>query len=228
MPERLLIIAPHADDETLGMGGTIARRAREGHEVIVAIPTGHGDDEPHPLWPRESWRVIRGEAAEAHRILGVKETIYREIPAAAVTDQPTHVINRIIDELITGVCPDILYVPFPLDLHKDHRELFHACSVVWRPHRDIGRYIREIYAYEVLSETHLNIPYVEQGFLPNTWVDISDTLSTKLQAVECFKSQIRPAPDLRSLETVDALARFRGAQMGAAAAEAFVLVRALN
>jgi len=228
MSERILVIAPHADDETLGMGGTIARRASEGHEVIVAIPTGHGDDGPHPIWPRKIWDVVRGEAVEAHRLLGVKETIYREIPAATVADQPAYQVNQIIDELITGVGPDILYVPFPMDLHKDHRELFHACSVVWRPHRDIGRSIRAVYAYEVLSETHLNIPYVEQGFMPNTWVDISDTLETKLQAAGCFKSQLRPAPDLRSLETVDALARFRGAQMGAAAAEAFLLVRALS
>jgi LmbE family N-acetylglucosaminyl deacetylase len=92
----------------------------------------------------------------------------------------------------------------------------------------VGRSIREIYCYEVLSETHLNIPYVEAGFLPNTWVDISETLNLKLKALQCYESQIRPAPDLRSLETVKALAGLRGAQMGVSAAEAFILIRKLE
>jgi LmbE family N-acetylglucosaminyl deacetylase len=222
---RVLVIAPHPDDETLGMGGTIARFSREGHDVVVAIMTGHGRDSPHPLWPREHWDGIREEAAQAHTLLGVRETIYCEVPAVAVADQPVWQLNAISAGVVRDVQPEMLFVPFPLDLHKDHREIFHSVSVTWRPMSELGRRIREVYSYEVLSETHLSFPYVEQAFNPNLWIDVSSTLEAKLEAARAFKSQLQEAPNLRSLPTIEALARLRGSQMGVVAAEAFVMVR---
>jgi LmbE family N-acetylglucosaminyl deacetylase len=122
----------------------------------------------------------------------------------------------------------VLYVPFPFDLHKDHREVFHSVSVAWRSSSTTGRGIREIYCYEVQSETHWNAPYLEPGFLPTRFVDVSDTLEVKLRALACYKSQLRPPPDARSLEAVRALAVWRGSQVGMSAAEAFVTVRTLG
>lgn len=221
---RVLVAAPHADDETLGVGGTIARLAGEGHEVVVCVFTGHGVA-PHPLGPESLWTQVRSEAKRAHRILGVAETIYREVPAVFVADQSVYELNEVTSQVMKEVKPDVLYAPFPLDLHKDHRELFHSLSITWRPFTETGRRLRQVLCYEVPSETHLNIPYVEQAFTPNVWMNISSTLDKKLEALECFQSQLHAPPDLRSLETVRALARWRGAQMGVEAAEAFVLVR---
>ena len=62
---RILVIAPHADDEVLGVGGTMARRSLEGDDVIVAVFTGHGD-EPHPLWGRKGWDVVRSVKLQMH------------------------------------------------------------------------------------------------------------------------------------------------------------------
>ena len=56
-----------------------------------------------------------------------------------------------------------------------------------------------MYCYEVQSETHWNAPYLEAGFLPNTWVDITAHLETKLRALACYESRLRPMPDARSL-----------------------------
>lgn len=224
---RVLVIAPHADDETLGVGGTIARHAAEGDEVHVAVVTGHGED-PHPLWPRSLWERIRGEAARAMEILGVRELHFEEVPAALVADVPVHRVNKAVGGLVEKVQPQVLYVPFLNDLHKDHREIFHAASVAWRTSSPVGRVIREVYCYEVQSETHWNAPYLEAGFTPNVWVDISAQLETKLRALACYESQVRPAPDSRSLEAVRALAVWRGSQQNMAAAEAFVCVRLLR
>jgi N-acetylglucosamine malate deacetylase 1 len=225
---KVLVIAPHADDETLGMGGTIARLASEGHEVVVAVVTGHGMDGPHPLWPRSTWTRVRAEARLAADTLGVAELIFEEIPAVLVADQPVWKLNRATQALVARVAPDVLYAPFPFDLHKDHREIFHSVSVAWRTASPLGRRIREIYCYEVPSETHLNIPYVEQGFSPSCWVDISNHVKIKLRALACYESQIRPSPDARSISAAEALATWRGAQIGTAAAEAFVTVRILK
>ncbi|KPJ93752.1 MAG: hypothetical protein AMJ53_06625 [Gammaproteobacteria bacterium SG8_11] len=222
---KILVVAPHADDEALGVGGTIARYASEGHEVIVAIMTGHGEDAPHPLWPKSSWEQVRREAKEAHAILGVQETVFREVPAAMVANEAAWKLNLITQEVVKDVQPDILYLPFLFDLHKDHREISHSFSVTWRPCTEFGQRIREIYMYETQSETHWNIPYLEQGFFPNSMVDISDYLDTKLDALRCYKSQMRPFPDARSIEAVEALAKWRGSQISRAAAEGFVVVR---
>jgi LmbE family N-acetylglucosaminyl deacetylase len=224
----VLVIAPHADDETIGAGGTIARHARDGDHVTVAVVTGHGDDAPHPLWPRSLWDRVRGEARAACGILGVKELIFEEVPAAMVADQPVWKLNRVTGGIVERVQPDVLYVPFPFDLHKDHREIFHSVSVAWRSSSATGRKIRQIYCYEVQSETHWNVPYLEAGFLPSSFVDISDTLETKLQALACYESQLRPLPDARSLEAMRALSIWRGSQVGMGAAEAFVTARTLR
>ena len=225
---RILVVAPHADDETLGMGGTIARYAREGHDVTVAVLTGHGDDAPHPLWGKEVWDTVRAELREACAILGVREIIFEEIPAVMVSEQPVWKLNRVTGRIVQSVEPDIMYVPFLNDLHRDHRACFHSFSVAWRPFTTTGNKIKEVFSYEVASETHLNFAYVEQGFFPNTWVDISDYLDTKLQALACYKSQIKPHPSSRSLKAIEAQAVWRGAQVGVAAAEAFVLVRKIS
>ena len=222
---RILVVSPHADDETIGMGGSMARYAREGHDVTVAVMTGHGEEGPHPLWPPSTWETIRAEARDAYAILGVKEIIFEEIPAVLVADQPIWKLNQITENVVNRVRPDILYVPFPFDLHKDHREIFHSFSVAWRPNVETGHTIREIYTYETLSETHWNFPYVEAGFIPNVWIDISEFLETKVEALKCFRTQMQPAPNARSIEAVRALATWRGSQMGMNAAEAFVMVR---
>lgn len=225
---RVLVVSPHADDETLGVGGTIARHVGEGDRVSVAVLTGHGEDAPHPLWPQSSWTVVRAEARRAMTALGVEDLIFEEVPAALVAEQPLWKLNRLTLEVLERVRPDVLYAPFPFDLHRDHREVFHSLSVAWRTSSEVGRRVREIYCYEVQSETHWNIPYVEAGFLPNCWVDIGPFLAKKLEAAACYESQMKPEPDARSLGAVEALARWRGSQVGVEAAEAFVAVRLLR
>lgn len=224
---KVLIVAPHADDETIGAGGTIARHAERGDHVTVAVMTGHGD-EPHPLWPREAWDKVREEAREAMACLGVHELLFEELPAALVAEQQTWRINKVAAELILRTQPETLYVPFAFDLHRDHREIFNAFSVAWRPINESGRQIRQVLCYEVLSETHWNPPYLEAGFVPNVWIDVSSTIERKMRALECFKSQMGNAPTPRSPDAMKALARWRGAQAGTHYAEAFVLVRQLD
>ena len=225
---RVLVVAPHADDETIGVGGTMARHAAEGDEVHVAVVTGHGDG-PHPLWPQSVWDTVRGEAARAMDMLGVTQLHFEEIPAALVADQPVWKLNKMIGaHRARSSQPEILYVPFPFDLHKDHREIFHALSVAWRTSSPTGRKIKQVYCYEVQSETHWNAPYLEAGFMPNTWVDISAHLETKLRALACYESQMRPhptpAPSTRSARSRCGAARSRTWR----AAEAFVTVRLLQ
>lgn len=219
---KILIIAPHADDEVLGMGGTIAKMVHRGDEVRVAVLTGHGP-EPHPLWPRESWDVIRTECCNALEILGCGDPMFRELPAACLDTTPSHQINDIVNELVATIDPQEVYTPFSFDLHKDHGAIAYGVTVATRPYLPSARNIRRVLAYETLSETHLAPPYLTSAFQPNVFVDVSDYIDRKLEAMSAYASQLQTENQPRSLAAVRALATFRGTHIGVDAAESFVL-----
>lgn len=223
----VLVVAPHADDETLGAGGTIARLAASGCTVRVAVMTGRGPGDHHPVLPDDFDERIQEEARRAFDLLGVADARFLGIPAVAVAQQPLWQLNAACLEVLEWAQPETLFVPFQFDLHEDHRALLRSFSVAWRPSSEVGRRIREIHCYETVSETHWNLPNVEADFTPNVWSDISDTLQLKLDALSCFRSQIHDAPGARSLQAVRSLAVWRGSQVGCEAAEAFVQVRRL-
>jgi len=218
----VLVIAPHADDEVYGVGGTIARLASKGADVYVAIITR---GEP-PLFPADYDDLVFAEANKALSLLGVKETIFLKGFPAAKLDSIGHAeLNASITELISHISPSILFVPFIGDVHFDHRLVFESCLVACRPNR--GHTPEKIFAYETLSETNWNAPMLSPAFAPNTFIDISDFLEMKIAAIQIYNSQLREFPDERSLESARALAIHRGATAGLRAAEAFVLVRCI-
>lgn len=88
--------------------------------------------------------------------------------------------------------------------------------------------VKQIYAYETLSETGWNIPNVQNEFIPNVYVDISEYLPKKLKAISLFKTQLSPFPNPRSIEAIEALAKYRGSTVNVKAAEAFSLVREIK
>jgi LmbE family N-acetylglucosaminyl deacetylase len=216
---RVLVIAPHPDDEVLGCGGTIARLADDGGEVHVAIVTrGHP-----PAFSEEMSAKVRAEAKAAHGCLGVWQTHWLDHPAAQLSETPHSTLNRALQELIQDLRPDGLFIPFIGDVHMDHHLVFLSAMVAARPHQ--SEYPRAILAYETVSETNWNAPYMTPGFIPNVFIDIEATLARKLEAMTMFTSQLRSFPHERSIETLRALAIVRGTTVHRPAAEAFVLVR---
>ncbi len=222
-----LILAPHADDEVLGLGGSIARWTKEGEKVVLAVLTGHGD-EKHPLWPESMWEKIRLECREASRILGINEILFKNLPAACLDVTPAWKINNIIFDLVAEVKPAEIYVPFEFDLHKDHAGIAYGAYVAARPYLQSSRCVKRVLAYETMSETGLAAPYLSPAFQPNVFVSIEETLSLKLEAMRAYQSQLQPDGMPRSISTLQALATLRGAHIGCAAAEAFVLLGEFN
>ncbi len=217
--QRILVLAPHPDDELLGVGGTMARCAAEGAEVYVAILTkGYP-----PQFKEEFIEAGRREVREAHRLLGVQETIMLTLPTAAVDTLPQRDVNGHIQEILAQTKPDTVYIPFEGDLHRDHQLFAQATLVATRPSKPNAP--TTVLAYETLSETNWNAPYLSPAFQPQVFVDISNYLDKKLAAIEIVKSQVQDFPHERSLEALQALARLRGATVHRHAAEAFVLIR---
>ena len=220
--KRVLVVAPHPDDETLGVGGTIAKYSAQGDEVFVLMVSGHLP----PIYSRKAYEETVSEAYSAFSVLGVKESEFLEIPATMIGDQPLHEVNARISKVVNDFNPNIVLCPYP-DRHIDHRLVFDSVMVATRP-VGVGKDIKIVAAYETLSETHWNAPHIEPNFTPNWVVDISDHIIKKLNALECYKSQISEFPGPRSIEAVEALAKFRGTQAGFGYGEGLHIVRMIS
>ena len=219
---KVLVIAPHPDDEVLGCGGTIRRLVNEGFEVTVAIVT-----KGTPLFPASQVKQVQSEARKAAKLLGVETLLFLDLPVTTLHRIPEHKINKtFIDLICKKVKPDIVFLPYQSDRHEDHRQIFDAAMVAMRPD---GRnhQVSRICCYETVSETHWTAPGIEPPFDPNSYIDISQTLEDKLEAMRVYKSQLDAKIPARSIEAIESLARFRGSVVGMQAAEAFVIVRDL-
>jgi len=215
----ILIIAPHPDDEILGLGGTIKKFSSSGHKITILIVSGHLP----PLYQKEVFQEHKAQALNAHKIVGAHDSIFLEIPATFVKDQAIAELNRKIYDVIEKIQPEVVFLPFP-DRHIDHKVIFESAMVAIRPVHS-GSCIRMAASYEVLSETHWNAPAIEPVFNPNITIDITDYMDNKLSALSCFKGEIMPFPGPRSIEAAEALAKFRGTQAGFAYGESLQLLR---
>ncbi|MGI6163457.1 MAG: PIG-L deacetylase family protein [Bacillota bacterium] len=216
---RLMVVAPHPDDEVLGAGGTIARYSAEGNDVIVVVVT-KGES---TLFDPDIIDTGRREALKAHSQLGVEETIFMDFPAARLDSVEHHSLNSAFAQIMSKVRPEVVFLPFPGDIHKDHRLTFESALVALRP--VTAECVREILCYETVSETNWSAPFASPVFSPDVYIDISNYLERKVAALKTFASQMKCFPNERSIEAVTSLATARGATVGRCAAEAFVQVR---
>lgn len=217
--KKTLVIAPHLDDETIALGGTIKKISKAKMQVNVIIVGGHLP----PIYEKKNYLITKKESEKALSILGVKETYYLDLPALGFHKNYYHLMNSKINNLINKFSPTTVFIPFP-DRHIDHRTVFDCAMVNTRPNKK--KYPKYVLSYETLSETHWNAPYIEANFTPDFFVNIDGTIKYKIKALNCYKSQIK-GNQSRSGQAVEALARFRGSQNGCKYAEAFKLIRAI-
>lgn len=218
----VLVVAPHPDDEVLGVGGSILRHVAEGDAVHVVIGT-RGEA---TRFGREQVERVQAEARKVHAFLGLAGSHFLDFPAARLDTVPGTDLNAALKGVFDAVRPDTVYLPHSGDVHRDHQLVFHSAMVCCRP-TGPARPSR-ILAYETVSETDWNAPLIAPAFVPNVFADITPYLDRKLEACAMYGSQIRPAPHQRSIEALRALSVTRGHAMGLNAAEAFMLIRLLT
>lgn len=220
--KKILVIAPHPDDEILGCGGVMIKNVKAGNEVYVCIVTKG----MQPLFPIEDVEETRKAARDCHAAIGVVKTFFLEFPCVTLEECHRYELNDAILKVIREIQPDEVYIPHWGDMQKDHQLIADACMVAVRP--KYFPQIRKVLSYETMSETAWNAPSVQNEFIPNVFEDISDCLDEKLEALSYFKNQIADFPDSRSLGAIEALAKYRGALMHRNACEAFMLIREIR
>ena len=215
----ILVIAPHADDEVLGVGGTISKYIDEGHDVYVCVmTTGH-----NAMFSQEILSKLRLEAIKSHRYLGIKKTYFLDLPAVMLSEIPKYEVNEKISNVVDEILPNIVFIPHFGDIHLDHFIVSQAAMVSVRPIKK--HKVMEIYSYETLSETEWNVPHVANVFMPNTYIDITKYIEKKKMAMKYYSTQLTEFPHPRSIEAIDSLAKLRGSTIGVKSAEAFCLIR---
>lgn len=218
----VLVIAPHPDDEVLGCGGVIAKRAKNGDDVWVCIVT----EGKEPLYSKKFARNERQEMKAAHKILGVSHLIMLGFPSAELDKIPQREINDVVSGAVEMVCPDEVFIPHRGDVHRDHQIVADAAMVALRPRGSNSA--KRVLSYETLSETDWNTPDAGNAFIPNVYEDISNTIQTKITAMNCYGSQLKEFPDPRSIIGLKSLAIHRGVVSGLGYAEAFMMIREVH
>jgi LmbE family N-acetylglucosaminyl deacetylase len=223
MGKTVLVVAAHPDDEVFGLGGTIARHARQGDEVAVLILTDGVTARHNVLEPQKA------AAREAARTLGVACLHFADLPDQRLDELPLLEVIRPVSRLVQELRPRVVYTHHRGDANQDHRAAFAATLVAVRPFD--GNPVERLLCYEVASSTEWGPAFPEWAFTPNVFADISSTLDVKVRAVaaygETFQSELKPFPHPRSPEAVRIYAQQRGVTVGMLAAEAFLLVREL-
>lgn len=223
--ERILVVAAHPDDEILGMGGTMAKDIKDGDKVSVCI-LGEGITSRYDRREEakeEEIQQLENDSRRALEILGVKDVSYHRLPDNRFDSVDLLDIVKIIEKTLKQVKPEVIYTHHRGDLNIDHRITFDAVMTATRPQGN--NRVRKILSFEVPSSTDWVDPSPERAFLPNVFVDISDTLDKKIEAIKTYQSEIRNFPHPRSIEAITITARKWGTKVGLNMVEAFVAIK---
>lgn len=208
----VVVLTPHSDDETLGMGGTVAKHVLAGDDVFVILISRHGNKERH----KEFQCAVEALGAAS---VEITEPEYKD----GSLDQNLKELAFTIDDLMRQLKPDRLYIPYPSQ-HQDHRAVYEVGVITSRISLNADHWhIKDLLVY---SEAVAEIEMYQSGLRMSYFVDISgEPLERKMAAIRCHGSQNLPAPNPSNAEFLQAEAIAAGGAVGMLAAERFSVLR---
>ena len=221
---KILVIAPHPDDELLGSGGTLLRRKSEGAILGWVIMTKISEETG---WNKNNVQERENEIKQVRKELGVQPEHLFQL-GFPTTKLDTFPMGELIAD-VAGVFqifqPEEVFIPYQGDVHSDHRITFEAVSACTKWFRYPS--VKRVLAYETLSETEFSLD-CSKAFQPNVFVDISSYLEQKLELLNIYSSELGEFPFPRSETAIRALVQFRGSSSGFESAEGFELLLERN
>lgn len=209
--KKIVVAGGHPDDPECGCAGTVVQLVKKGHDVTLMYLT-NGDEGIEGKTHEEAASVRKAESIAACKILGAKPLFVGQVDGESVISNPE--MAR-FEKLLYAEKPDVVFVHWPIDSHKDHQITSILTIQAWmETQRPFA-----LYFYEVC------VGYQTFGFHPTDYVDISDYQAIKLQALACHKSQGIVENGKYSQMFYDcghpSMEDFRGKELGVRAAEAF-------
>lgn len=220
---KILVVAPHADDESLGCGGTILKHIAEGAEVHWLLVTGMSESAG---FTKNQIKKRNDEITLVHSKFKFYERHELNFPPAELDRLPRSEIVSAISSVIASVQPKIVYTVYRNDAHSDHEVVFDAVMSATKSFR--YPFVKRVLVFETISETDFGMKPEDGGFRPNVFHNISSFLHEKLDILDIYESEMGVFPFPRSREALIALAQLRGSQSNCEAAEAFMLIKEIN
>jgi len=218
--KKILVVAPHPDDETLGCGGTLLRYINEGHAVHWLIVTGMTLEGGFTEAQIEKRKSEIHQVAKSYLFSSVHEL---NLPTAKLDTLPMGKIIGAIGASLAEIEPEIVLTAYRNDAHSDHQIVFDAVTSATKSFR--SPFVKKLLTYETISETDFGMKPEDGGFRPNLYVDIEGYLAQKLDILKIFESEVADFPFPRSRKALESMAYLRGSQCNSEAAEAFMLVK---
>jgi LmbE family N-acetylglucosaminyl deacetylase len=162
---------------------------------------------------------LRAQGRNCAKIIGYDDIFFEDFPDNRMDGVDLLDVVKVVERRIKQYSPEEVFTHHYGDLNTDHRIVFQAVLTVCRPQKACP--VKSLYCFETLSSTEWNFPYHKNAFSPNMFVDITDTIHTKLQAFGCYGTEIREAPHPRSPESIKASNARWGSVIGCDFAEAF-------
>jgi len=217
---KILIVAPHSDDETLGCGGSILRHIEEGDEVVWLIVTTF---EKLKTIDTKEIKQRNLQISNVNKAYGFSEKYELKLETTKLDTLPKSEIISKISQIIHRVQPQIIYVPYRLDAHSDHEVVYDSTIACTKSFR--YPFIKKVLIYQTLSETEFGLRPEDPGFRPNYFVDISGFLKKKLEILKIYETEIQTHPFPRSVDSVRAQAILWGSYSNCKYAEAFITLK---
>jgi len=188
---KVLVVAVHPDDETLGCGGTLLKHKDNGDEIHWLIATDIRESEGYD---NQTVKTREDEIIKVERLFDFNSVNRLGLPTTKIDEYSMGELISKISSVFNKVKPNIIYLPFKGDVHSDHKYIFDAaysCSKSFR-----YPFIKKIYMMEVLSETEFSVSTKEDSFIPNVFVDISNYMDRKIETMKIYESEmdIHPFP----------------------------------
>lgn len=221
MKNKILVICAHPDDETLGMGGTIALHIQKKDQVFVLVLAdgqfGRGRD-------IKRIEKRRKQAQKACSILGVKKIKFLNYPDQKLDSIPLVEICGKIENVINQFKPDTVYTHYWGDVNQDHRITFEAVLIAARPKPNSS--INQLVCFDVPSSTDWGNPF--NSYSPNLFINIEKVIEKKIKAFLEYKNEVRNPPHPRSKNGIINRAQYWGYSVGINFAEAFLRIREIK
>jgi LmbE family N-acetylglucosaminyl deacetylase len=216
LKNRILVVAVHPDDETLGCGGTLLKHKSKKDEINWLICTTIDKQ-------KNNYQIREKEINKVSKLYGFNSVHNLRLKTMRVDEYSKSILIEKISKVINTVKPNIIYLPFKSDVHSDHRNIFEASYSCTKSFR--YPFIKKIYMMETLSETEYAPSLKEDSFIPNSFVDISAYMNKKIKLMQIYKNEFGNHPFPRSEKNIRALGTLRGATCGYEYAESFILLK---
>ncbi len=210
MSKKILIVAPHADDEILGCGGYIVSQIENGAKVYVVFGTVGGSDR------RQDYCIRHQEVDEVAKAVGYKYRIIVNGKDAELDTVPAKEITGFIDNAISEIEPDELFINYSSH-HQDHKKMYDCAMASIRLKEGFMPPFIALYEYPFVNNVISNI---EGG---RFYAEITDFIDRKVSLFQIYKTQAKNAPSPLNSEGIKALARIRGLECGKKYAELFYI-----